>query len=209
VTDFRLGGLLLIASAIASTAGATMPPLARTKVWILPLPDYLRVIREHELAWRAHAWGFAVGTVLMGIGLVVLAPSLENATALAAAALYVIVAPLWLCALAFRLDMTVGAARDADPGVFDVLGRWVGSLYTVFMVGGFYAIALVGVSLLDGGPVPAWTAWVLVAFGVAAGLSHGFGYPRLMGMRSPFDLPVLVQLVPLFVAIPLAFAAGS
>lgn len=77
----------------------------------------------------------------------------------------------------------------------------------MFMTGGFVATALLGAALVESTVVPAWSAWVLVVFGTVAGLSHRAARRRLMGMRSPFDLRVLVQLVPLFVGIPLT--AGS
>jgi hypothetical protein len=205
MTDVRVAGLLLIVAAASSLVAATMPSLARERVWMLPQLDYFRVIREHETQWRAHAWLFAIATVLMGIALGAVARSTGSGLALAAAILYGLVAPLWLADLAFRLDLTVWAARDGAAGaVFDALGHWSGSLSNIFMIGGFFAIALLGAALVDGALVPTWTAWVLVAFGTAAGLSHWASWPQVMGMRSPFDLPVLVQLVPLFVAIPLA-----
>jgi len=198
----------LIAAALSSLVAATMPSLSRERVWMLPQPEYFRVIREHEAQWRAHAWLFALGTVLMGIGLGFVARTTANGLALAAAILYGLVAPLWLADLAFRLDLTVWAARGGAAGaLFDAIGHWSGSLFNIFMIGSFFAIALLGAALADASVVPAWTAWVLIAFGVAAGVSHWASWPRLMGMRSPFDLPVLVQLVPLLVAIPLA-AAG-
>ncbi len=65
-------------------------------------------------------------------------------------------------------------------------------------------LALLGAAFVDGTRVPAWTAWVLVIFGGVAAISHWAARPHFMGMRSPFDLPVLIQLAPLFVAIPLA-----
>ena len=74
----------------------------------------------------------------------------------------------------------------------------------MFTVGGYFSIALLGLALAGGALVPAWCAWVLVAFGAVAAVSHWASWPRVAGMRSPFDLPVPVQLVPLFVAIPLA-----
>lgn len=205
MTDARLAGVILVAAAAAALLAATMPSLARSSVWMLPLPAYLRVIRQHERQWRAHAWLFAVGTVLMGLGLIFAARGIPNNYASAAFVLYVIVAPSWLAHLAFRLDMTAAAARDERvvPS-FEALGPWTGSLYNMFMVGGYFAIALLGAALVDGALVPSWTAWVLVVFGTLAGLSHWAAWPGVMGMRSPFDLPVLVQLVPLFVAIPLA-----
>ena len=205
MSEVQVAGWLLISAAIASLVAATMPSLARSSVWMLPEPEYFRVIREHETQWRAHAWLFIVGTVLMGVGLAFAAQGIPSSYAIAALVVYLLVAPAWLAHLAFRLDPTVGAARDErSRTAFQQLGPWTGSLYNVFMVGGYFAIALLGLALLDRPLVPAWTAWVLVVFGGLAGLSHWAARPNLMGMRSPFDLPVLVQLVPLFVAVPLA-----
>jgi hypothetical protein len=208
VSDPHIAGLLLIAAAVSALVAATMPALARETVWMLPQPEYLRVIGAHEMQWRAHAWLFAIATVLMGLGLTFAARSVTSGFVLAALFLYVLVAPLWLAHLAFRLDMTVQAVRDADSRkTFELLGHWTGSLYVMFTVGGYFSIALLGLALVDGPLVPAWCAWILVAFGAAAGLSHWASWPQVGGMRSPFDLPVLVQLVPLFVAIPLAAGA--
>lgn len=205
MSDAQLAGWLLIAAAIASAVGASMPSLARSSVWMLPPAEYFRVIREHELQWRAHAWLFAVGTVLMGVGLAFAAQGIPSRYVMAALIVYLLVAPGWLAHLAFRLDLTAGAARDERMRpTFEQLGPWTGSVYNVFMIGGFFAVALLGLALVDRPLVPAWTAWVIVAFGAVAGVSHWAARPSLMGMRSPFDLPVLVQLVPLFVAIPLA-----
>jgi hypothetical protein len=42
--------------------------------------------------------------------------------------------------------------------------------------------------------------------GAVEALSFWIGWPRAFGMRSLFELPVLVPLVPLFIAIPLALS---
>jgi len=204
VSDAQVAGWVLIAAAAASLIGATMPPLAIRSVWVLPLDQYLKVIREHELAWRAHSWAFATGTVLMAIGLWLFARASSSPFALAAAALYATVAPAWLGTLAFRLDITVWASRGEPPAVYEFIGRWSSSLYAIFMVGGYWAIALLGVALSDDGRVPIWTAQVVFVLGVVAAVWFGIGKPRIAGIRSLFDLPLLVQLIPLFVAIPLA-----
>jgi hypothetical protein len=206
MSDAQLAGWLLIASAVgASLIGALMPNLNRRRVWLLPLDEYLAVVRDFEREWRWHAWLFAIGTVLMGLGLAFGAQAIPSRWAIASLIVYLLVAPLWLAVLAYRLDITVWAARDErGRATLDALGRWTGSLYNVFMVGGFFAIAMLGLALVDRPLVPAWTAWTLVVIGLVAGLSHWAARPNVMGMRSPFDLPVLIQLVPLFVAIPLA-----
>lgn len=208
MSDASIAGLLFIAAAIASTMGASMPSLARESVWMRPPAEYFRIIREHEAQWRAHAWLFAVGAVLMALALAFVALATKNGFAVGAAVLYGTVTPLWLAHLAVRLDLTAWASREAEPpSIFAVIGRWTGSLYNVAMVGAFFAVALLGSALVDSTRVPAWTAWVLVVFGGVAGVSHWAARPGLMGMRSPFDLPVLVQLAPLFVAIPLVAGA--
>jgi hypothetical protein len=208
VTEAQVAGWLLIAAAAASFVAATMPSLARSSVWMLPEPEYFRTIGTHETQWRAHAWLFALGAVLMGVGLAFAAQGIPSRSAVAALVVYLLVAPAWLAHLAFRLDLTVGAAHDERlRSAYRQLGPWTGSLYNLFMVGAYFAVALLGLALVDRPLVPAWTAWVLIAFGAVAAVSHWAARPNLMGMRSPFDLPVLVQLAPLFVAIPLA--AGS
>lgn len=208
VTDARLVGLAFIAAAIISMIAAGMPSLARERVWMLPLPAYLSVIRRLEGQWRAHAWCFGMGTVAMGAALA-LHGAAGDRSAVAAAAVYFLVAPCWLATLAFRLDITVWAAQqDAPPPIYEIVGKWSGSLYAIYMVGGYAVIALLGTSFVGDPRVPGWTGWVLASAGAAMGLSFAAAWPRLAGMRSPFELPVLIQLVPLIAAIPLAAASG-
>lgn len=184
-----------------------------------PLPEYLRIIRENEWRWRASAWGFAVSTILMAVGLLIALSvsasrlnsetgfSASRAFGLAAFAVFVVVAPCWLGTLALRLDLTVAAARGAvDQAWYDAIGKWSGSLHAIFMVGGHIAVALLGASLVGDPRVPQWAAWTTAALGFIEAASFWIGWPRAFGMRSLFELPVLVPLVPLFVAIPLAFA---
>jgi len=205
MSEAQIAGWLLIGSAAAALVAATMPSLARSGVWMLPAQEYFRVIRAHERQWRSHAWLFAVGAVVMGVGLAFAAQGIPSNYAIASFVVYVVVVPTWLVHLASRLDLTLGAAYDERlRPTFEQLGPWTGSLYNLFMVGGFFATALLGVALLERPLVPQWTAWVLVVLGSVAGLSHWAARPQVMGMRSPFDLPVLIHLIPLFVAIPLA-----
>lgn len=205
MTDARIAGVIFVAAAICSLIAATMPSLSRERVWLLPMPAYLRVISAHEAEWRAHAWLFAIGTVLMGVALGLIARLLASGLATGAAVVYWAVAPLWLADLAFRLDITVWASRESEAlPVFTALGHWTGTLFNMFMIGGFFAIALLGAALVQSTLIPPWSAWVLVVFGTVAGVSHWTARPGVMGMRSPFDLPVLVQLAPLLVGLPLA-----
>lgn len=182
-----------------------------------PLPEYLRIIRENEWRWRASAWGFAVSTVLMAVGFfVALSVSGRRLIAetgvstslqfgIAAFVVFVVVAPCWLATLALRLDLTVAAARGrVDHAWYEAIGKWSGSLYAMFMVGGHTAVALLGASMIGEPRVPQWATWTTAAVGAVAALSFWVGWPRAFGMRSPFELPVLVPLLALLVAIPLA-----
>lgn len=195
--------MLLIAAAVTGVFAATVPP---GRVFMSPLPEYLRIIRENEWRWRVSAWGFAVATVLMAIGLL-LATSVGPGRLYAGAAFvaFVVVAPCWLGTLALRLELTIAAARGTvDQTTYDAIGKWSTSMYGFFMVGGYAAVALLGASLIGEPRIPQWTAWLVAAFGAVAMIWFWIGRPRMFGMRGVFDLPVLVNLVPLFVAIPMA-----
>ncbi len=179
-----------------------MPP---GRVFMSPLPEYLRIIRENEARWRASAWGFAVSTVLLAIGAALSAALHPGALGVGALVTLLVVAPCWLGSLALRLDLTVAAARGTvDSAWYEAIGKWSGSLYGFFMVGGYAAVALLGTSFIGDPRVPQWAAWTTAALGSIQGVSFWVGWPRAFGMRSLFELPVLVPLVPLFVAIPLA-----
>ena len=202
LSDARIAGLVLIAAAVAGFFAAVVPP---GRVFMSPLPEYLRIIRENEARWRASAWGFAISTVLLAIGAALGAGLHPNAFGIAAAVTLTVVGPCWLGSLALRLDLTIAAARGAvDSAWYDAIGKWSGSLYAFFMVGGHAAVALLGASFIGDPRVPQWTAWTTAALGSIQAASFWVGWPRAFGMRSPFELPVLVPLVPLFVAIPLA-----
>ena len=196
---------MLIAAAAVGIFAASVPP---GRVFMSPLPEYLRIIRENEMRWRASAWGFAVSAVFLAIGAALSAALHPGALGVGALVTLLVVAPCWLGSLALRLDLTVAAARGlVDSAWYDASGKWSGSLYGFFMVGGHAAVALLGASFIGDSRVPQWTAWTTAALGSIQGVSFWVGWPRAFGMRSLFELPVLVPLVPLFVAIPLAFAA--
>ena len=172
-----------------------------------PLPEYLRIIRENEFRWRLSAWGFAASTALMAVGLAILTAVGVHLYAIGAFAVFVVVAPCWLGTLASRLDLTVAAARGAvDSAWYDAIGQWSTSLYGFFMVGGHAAVALLGASFIEVPLVPQWAAWTTVVLGTVQAISFLIGWPRAFGMRGLLELPVIVPLLPLFVAIPLAFA---
>lgn len=193
--------MFLIAAAAAGLFAATVPP---GRVFMSPLPEYLRIIRENETRWRASAWGFATSTVLMAVGLLFALSAGSRLFAGAAFVVFLVVAPCWLGSLALRLELTVSAAKGTvEPAWYDAIGKWSGSLYGFFMVGGHVAVALLGASFIADPRMPQWAAWTTAVLGAIEALSFWVGWPRVFGMRSPFELPVLVPLVPLFVAIPL------
>jgi len=173
-------------------------------VFLSPLPEYLRIIRENELRWRASAWGFAVSTVLMAVGLAVATSIGSRLFAIAAFTVFLVVAPCWLGTLALRRDLTVAAASGrVDAAWYAAIGLWSTSLYGFFMVGGHASVALLGTSFIGYAGVPQWAAWTTAVLGAAQALSFWVGWPRLFGMRGLLELPVIVPLLPLFVAIPL------
>ncbi len=199
-----MAGLVLVAAAVAGLFAASLPP---GRIWMSPLPEYLRIVRENEWRWRASAWAFAVSTVLMAVGLlmVVSDSGSQRLFDIAAFAVFVVVAPCWLGGLALRLDLTLAAARGAvDQAWFEALGKWSTSLWGFFMVGGHTTVGLLGASFIADPRVPQWAAWTTFVLGAVEAASFWVGWPRAgFGMRSIFELPVLVPLVPLLIAIPL------
>jgi hypothetical protein len=206
--------MLLIAAAAAGVFAAAVPP---GRVFMSPLPEYLRIIRATEWRWRASAWGFAVSTVVLAVALWFAegvsgrnvdgetGVSYPGAYGLAALVVFVVVAPCWLATLALRLDLTVAAARgQVDPTWYDAIGKWSTSLYGFFMVGGHTAVALLGASMIGVRAVPPWAAWATVALGTVQAISFLVAWPRPFGMRGVLELPVMVPLIPLLVAVPLA-----
>jgi hypothetical protein len=181
------------------------------RVFMSPLPEYLRIIREHESRWRASAWGFAASTVLMAVGLAfATSAGGSHLFAIAAFAVFVAVAPCWLGTLALRRDLTVAAAHGrVDEAWYDAIGKWSTSLYGFFMVGGHAAVALLGASFIGYAGVPQWAAWTTAVLGAVQAASFWIGWPRFFGMRGILELPVIVPLLPLFVAIPLAASSAG
>jgi hypothetical protein len=225
VTSAATAGAVLVAGALLAIAGASVPALSRERVWMLPLDDYLRVIADHTRAWRLHAWLFLGGAVLTAIGLFLLAgPGFSAAAAggrtgatdpawlLAGAVAYAFAAVAWSASLAFRIGPVVSAAlahRAAGqvPNGYETLSDWSTALYEIYMVVGYLATAGVALGVAVAGLVPAWLGWACVAFGIVGATSFGFSVPRVAGMRSPLELPVLVHVVPL--AIGLSLLAGG
>ena len=199
---------MLIAAAAVGVFAASVPP---PRIFLSAQAEYLRLVREYEWRWRASTWAFVVSTVLMAVGLFFVASAALGGRSygLAALGVFLVAAPCWLAALALRLDLTVAAARGTvEIAWYDAMGKWSGSLWAIFMVGGHASVALLGASFIGDARVPGWTSWTTTVIGTIEALSFWTGWPRMhvLGMRSVFELPVLVPLVPLFVAIPLAFA---
>ncbi len=206
MTDLRVVGWLLVVGAAIFFVGATMPPLARTRVWMLELNRYLRVIDRHRLAWIAHVWCFVFGVVLTAIAFTLLVPILwrggDPGFGLAGAVTYAIVAVLWLAALAYRLEITLWAATThletgQAPAIYEPLGKWAGSLYEIYMVVALLAEASIGAGLLASGVAPTWVGYAWLVFGLLGAASFGFGFPRVAGMRSLWDMPLMIHVMPL------------
>jgi hypothetical protein len=183
---FRLTGWLLLAGGLFGIAGAFCPPYRQ---WSAPLEEGFRAIAGHPIGWWCIHIGFFLGTVLSALGLATLASVLYRRVggewALIAAAAYGIAATAWIVNLTYRLSIWNSAAQmyvatGQTPEWFFPIQRWAGTLFGVFAVVGYGAVACLGAALFRAELGPMWLRWATLVCGVSAGFIVGYNVPLIM-----------------------------
>ncbi|HEY1391429.1 MAG TPA: hypothetical protein VGF38_23015, partial [Ktedonobacterales bacterium] len=182
-TGYQLTGILLILALILFAIGAGLPFVAGSRnnaIYMLTSPDNLSAIAANLTIWR---WA----NIFMGVAVVILLAGLTLLTAVLEAkewvfsrmglAGFLLAAVLWLIFSAFRGVVTVRVAQDmaavgtsttgAAPAYYAPLAQWMFALFFIYAVLGFLALAAYGVSLLQGGLLPAWAGWATLLFSIA------------------------------------------
>ncbi len=159
------GVLMLTGSALFFFGAA----IGVARVFTEPDPDVkVRMLAEHEVAWRVSQPFYAVGALLAAAGVLVLAGESEGTSA---ALLAVSGALLLVGALAWSVSVLRRAQRPRDfaLGLLPA-GPWVTYVWLTFA-----GLALLGLGLLAG-TGSAWPGWVVLgadAVAVAAYLRFG------------------------------------
>ncbi len=164
--------------------GASNPRLMR--VWTAPPDEQLALVAERRNAWMLTNALFVASTVVSAAGMVLFGRG-GGASARGAAAVYGIGSGLWLVSLGVRLGYY------DDPDLRELGGR----AFLGHMVVSNAGVALLGASILRSRSLPAWSGALALALGAAGALSMAAGWPRVAGMRSPFEPPATVH-IPLF-----------
>ncbi|MDP9265125.1 MAG: hypothetical protein M3O91_03250 [Chloroflexota bacterium] len=190
----RSAGWALLGGWLLFWVGAANPRLVR--VWSAPPDEQLALVAERRNAWKVTNALFVASTIVSAAGSALFGRASPSARG--AAALYGIGSGLRLVSLGVRLGYY------DEPELRELGGR----AFLGHMVVSNAGIALLGASILRSRSLPRWSGAIALALGSAAALSMASGWPRVAGMRSPFEPPATVH-IPLFaVGVAILRASG-
>ncbi len=180
----RVAGALLILGAILAAAGASVATLAKDKdgpvIWGQPPSEWLRLVFEHQDAWRWGAILWIAGMVVTLLGLPLLTNLLRAAgdpgIAQVGLIAFSFAIALWVISLSFRASVDIWAARTAAatrsvPESYAPLSAWSSALFILFTVTAFVALAIYGGAILVSSLLPHWAGWASIIFALG-GLAH-------------------------------------
>lgn len=180
----RIAGALLILGAILALAGAGVATLAKDRdgpvIWGQPPSEWLRLVFEHQKAWRWGAILWIAGMVVTLLGLPPLTNLLGAAGdpgfAQAGLLAFSFAITLWVIGLSFRASVDIWAARTAAathsvPETYAPLSAWSGAQFVIFTVTAFVALAIYGGAILATSLLPHWAGWASIIFALG-GLAH-------------------------------------
>lgn len=178
------GALLILGAILVGVAASVATFLTQDKngpvVWGQPPNEWLRLIFEHQDAWRWGAILWITGMVVTLMGLPLLTNLLRTAGdpgfAQAGLLAFTVSIALWIFSLGFRASVDIWAARTAAtthavPGSYALLSAWSDALFIDFTVVAFVALALYGGAILASSLLPSWAGWVSIIFALG-GLTH-------------------------------------
>lgn len=180
----HVAGALLILGAILVGVGASVATIAKDKggpvIWGQPPQEWLRLIFEHQDAWRWGAVLWIAGMVATLLGLPLLTDLLRSTGdpgfAQAGLLAFTLSIVLWIISLSFRASVDIWAARTAAathsaPESYAPLSAWSGALFIIFTVVAFAALAMYGGAIFASSLLPSWVGWASIIFALC-GLAH-------------------------------------
>lgn len=210
--EYRVTGVLLILAFISFGVGATLPLLGQKgnmRIFTLPTREYLLAVANNPSVWRwANVFMGAAGIILLA-GLTILTTLLEGANERMLSRLglvgFLLAAVLWVIFSVFRTTVTIRAAQEMTvtgttggevPAYYEPLSQWGFTLFYVYAVVGFLALAAYGASLLQVGLLPVWVGWATLIFSIAM---------LILLLRTGDTLPAFHYVPPLLIGILLVF----
>jgi hypothetical protein len=177
--EYRVTGALLVLAFISFAIGGTLPIVGEkgnARIFTLPVREHLLAVADNALVWRLANLFMGAAAVLLLAGLWLLTGLLiragERVFSRLGLVAILVATVLWVIFSAFRGIVTVRAAEEmaatsAVPGYYESLAKWGLTLFFIYAVVAFLALAAYGVSLLQVELVPAWACWATIVFSVA------------------------------------------
>jgi hypothetical protein len=183
LSPLLITGIVLVIGFICFVVGGTTPNYTDLdqKVWSLPHgKEHLAMIRDNSRAWRwARAWTVA-STIVVLVGVSMLALLLEEAggtiLALVAWLITLLGAVCWIVGIAFQMGVEPQVAektakKSAMQEWFSAMEAWSIMLLGLSMTLGYLGLAFIGLALLQTELLPVWSGGLLLLLGLAGGVS--------------------------------------
>jgi hypothetical protein len=207
--SWKYTGLLMLAGGIVFWAGAFTPPY---KQWMTSdLKEYLSIINTNHTGWYIIHGCFTLGVIISILGLYLFSESLKSSAAdkvLSGIAynLFLVGSIFWLINIAFRVTVTVWAAKNlADTGeVHDTFKTWMdwsNLLFSFYMVLAYTATGCFGIAMKDISWMPVWVCWFCIVFGFAGVIGYIFRVP-LWAPPLMVHLPFIITGIFILIRIP-------
>jgi hypothetical protein len=203
------GGLVLIGLAFVAAFGfvliAALPPSLRSAYESPAGPTAVNIIGHHLAIWKVASASFAIGAVLLLIGLAALTARVRSTISVVALALYATATALWVVNLVFRLTVTVHvaeqtvAAGGVPPGWYEDIRLFADDgLLNAFAVIGGPALFLYGIAVVRSRALAAWSGGLTMAFAalMVALYVGGEVVPAVMYVGAlPFGVSALIAVL--------------
>jgi hypothetical protein len=176
LSENHITGVLLILAFITFAIGGTLPIVGEKGnfgIFTLPVREHLLAVAKNPIAWRWANIFMGAAVVVLVAGLTMLTTILEEAGEHGLSHLglagFLLAAVLWVIFSAFRASVTISVAKETAttgsvPPYYEVLAQWGFTLFYIYALVGFLALAAYGGSLLQAGLLPPWAGWGTILF---------------------------------------------
>lgn len=176
ISEPRLAGLLLVFSGVLFGVGAALPLVGEKgnqDIYTLPAQEQLGAISLNPDAWLWANVFMGAASIVLALGLVLLAALLENAGGGTLARLgliaFLIAAVMWVVFSAYRGTVPIRVATEmagegTAPAYYQALAQWTGALFTTYAILGFLSLAAFGGAIVQTGFLSSWAGWVTIIF---------------------------------------------